>query len=176
VLDIYIDADACSVKEETYKVAARYKLKVIVVANQYINTPLNLNIKMEVVSGGFDAADDWIAETITEGDILITSDILLAKRGVVKKVRVLGPKGNEWDENNIGSALAMRELNSHLRSFGQTGTGPSAMTKKDRSQFLGKLDQIIQAHKQKKISVDDSGIKLINSIDRIKDRPTNNEI
>ncbi len=148
MLDIYIDADACSVKEEIYKVAARYGLKVIVVANQFINTPLNPNIKMEAVSGGFDAADDWIAQKISKGDILITSDILLAERGVAKKARVLGPKGNEWDDGNIGNALAMRELNSHLRALGLAGTGPSAMTKKDRSQFLGKLDQIIQALKR----------------------------
>lgn len=147
-MTIYIDADACTVKNETYKVAARYKLKVFVVANQYLNVPLDPNIEMKVVSGDFDAADDWIAEQITKGDILITSDLLLAERAVKKEARVLGSKGNELDEENIGSALASRELNSHLRQMGQTNTGPSAMTKNDRSKFLGKLDQIIQALKR----------------------------
>ena len=150
LLKIFIDADACAVKEETYKVATRYGLKVVVVANQYINIPLDINISMEVVDGGFDAADDWIIDQIGEGDILITSDILLAKRAIDLKARVLGQKGRELDEENIGAALATRELSSHLRDLGQSGTGPSAMTKKDRSQFLGKLDQIIQALKKSK--------------------------
>jgi len=148
LLDIYIDADACPVKNETYKVAARYGLKVILVANQYMNIPSHPNIRIEVVSGGFDSADNWIAEHITKGDILITSDILLAKMVVTKKACVLGPKGNEWTEENIGSALAMRELNAHLRELGQTRTGPSVMTQKDRSQFLSQLDRIIQALKK----------------------------
>ena len=145
MLDVYIDADACTVKDEVYKVAARYKLKVIVVANQYLNVPLDINIRMQVVDGGFDAADDWIVETITEGDILITSDLLLAARAIQCKARVLGAKGQDLNEENIGSALASRELNSHLRDLGHSNTGPSAMTKKDRSQFLSKLDQVIQA-------------------------------
>lgn len=148
MLDIYIDADACAVKDETYKVAARYGLKVIVVANQYLNVPMDINISMEVVAGDFDAADDWIIEQIKEGDILITSDLLLAERAVKLKARVLGQKGHELDGENIGGALATRELSSHLRDLGQSGTGPSAMNKKDRSQFLGKLDQIIQSLKK----------------------------
>ncbi len=148
MLDIFIDADACSVKKETYKVAARYKLKVYVVANQWMDVPMDINISMQVVDGSFDAADDWIVEHISEGDILITSDIPLAARAVEKKARVLGQKGYEFDQENIGSALANRELSAHLRDLGQTGTGPSAMTPKDRSQFLGKLDQIIQSLKK----------------------------
>lgn len=148
MLDIYIDADACPVKNETYKVSARYGLKVVLVANQFISIPFNSNIRMEVVSGGFDSADNWIYEHITKGDILITSDILLAKMVVTKKARVLSPKGHEWTEENIGSALAMRELNAHLRELGQTRTGPSVMTQKDRSLFLSQLDRIIQALKK----------------------------
>lgn len=148
MLDIYIDADACTVKEETYKVAGRYGLKVFVVANQYLNVPLDPMIEMIVVDGGFDAADDWIAENITKGDILITSDLLLAERAIKNGARVLGQKGQELDEENIGSALASRELNAHLRNLGQTKTGPSAMAKAHRSQFLGQLDQIIQALKR----------------------------
>lgn len=148
MLNIYVDADACSVKNEVFKVAARYGLKVIVVANQYLNLPMDINIQMQVVSGDFDAADDWIVENISRGDILITSDILLADRCIKSEARVLGQKGQELDEENIGSALAARELSSHLRDLGQKNTGPSAMTKADRSRFLSKLDQIIQSLKR----------------------------
>lgn len=143
MLTIFIDADACPVKDETYKVAARYKLKVVVVANQYIQVPLDPNIEMQVVTGGFDSADDWIVEHIQQHDILITSDLLLADRSLKKKARVLGSKGKELDEENIGNVLGARELSSHLRDLGHKG-GPAPMAKNDRSQFLSKLDQIIQ--------------------------------
>jgi uncharacterized protein YaiI (UPF0178 family) len=145
---IYIDADGCAVKDEIYKVAARYKLKVYVVANKALTIPLDPNIQMQVVSGGFDAADDWIAENISKGDILITSDLLLADRAIKRAARVLGPKGRELDEENIGNALGTRELMSHLRNLGNTNTGPAPMAKADRSQFLSKLDQIIQSIKK----------------------------
>ncbi|MCB9026361.1 MAG: YaiI/YqxD family protein [Bdellovibrionaceae bacterium] len=148
MLNIYIDADGCAVKEETYKVAARYQLKVFVVANQNLQIPLNKDIVMKVVSGSFDAADDWIAENIQRGDVLVTSDLILADRCIKKGARVLGPKGRELDEENIGEALASRELSAHLRDLGNTKTGPSIMGKQDRSQFLGKLDQIIQSLKK----------------------------
>ena len=141
---IYIDADACSVKEETYKVAARHRLKVIVVANNYLNVPLEPDIEMKVVAGHFDAADDWIAESITANDILITSDLLLAARALQKKARVVGAKGHELTEENIGSVLGSRELNAHLRNLGHANTGPKPMTKSDRSQFLSTLEQMIQ--------------------------------
>jgi uncharacterized protein len=144
LLNIYIDADGCAVKEETYKVAARYKLKVFVVANKPISIPLDPNIEMQVVDKGFDSADDWIIENIERGDILITSDILLADRALKKESRVLGAKGEEFTEDNIGSVLAMRELHGHLRQMGERG-GPAPMAKNDRSQFLSKLDQIIQS-------------------------------
>lgn len=145
MLQIFIDADGCSVKEETYKVAQRYKLKVLVVANQYLSIPVDPLIEMKVVNGQFDAADDWIADNISAHDILITSDLLLAERAIKKQARVLGPKGRELDEENIGSSLSGRELSVHLRHLGDKKTGPSAMTKQDRSQFLSKLDQIIQS-------------------------------
>lgn len=148
-MKIYIDADACSVKSETFKVAARYRLVTYVVANQYLNVPLDINIRMEVVTGDFDAADDWIAERIEEKDILITSDLLLADRAIKKGARVIGQKGKELDEDNIGGALASRELSAHLRDLGEKGTGPSAMTKADRSNFLSKLDQVIQSNLRK---------------------------
>ena len=145
MLVIYIDADACAVKDEIYKVADRYQLKVFVVANQYIKIPMNINIQMQVVPEGPDAADDWIAEQIQSGDILITSDLLLAERAIQSQARVLGPKGNELDAENIGSILASRELNSQLRDMGNSTGGPAPMAKNDRSKFLSKLDQIIQA-------------------------------
>lgn len=145
MVTVFIDGDGCAVKDETYKVAARYKLKVVLVANKPMHIPLDANIEMKVVSGNFDAADDWIAEKIEANDILITADILLADRAIKKQARVLGPKGKEFTEDNIGHAVGTRELMSHLRNLGQTGTGPAPMSKNDRSQFLSKLDQITQA-------------------------------
>lgn len=142
---IYIDADACPVKDEVYKVAARYKLKVFVVANKAISIPFDSAIEMVEVSHGFDAADDWIVEKVSQRDVVITADILLADRCIKKNARVLGPKGIEFTEDSIGSALATRELMANLRHMGEMRGGPSVMQKKDRSQFLSKLDQIIQS-------------------------------
>lgn len=146
---IFIDADACPVKEETYKVAARYKIKTFVVANQYQNVPLDLLIEMKVVSGNFDAADDWIVEQVTGLDVVVTSDILLADRCVKKQARVINPKGFEFTEDNIGSAVSNRELMQNLRHMGEMRGGPAPMDKKARSEFLGTLDRIIQALKRK---------------------------
>jgi uncharacterized protein YaiI (UPF0178 family) len=100
---------------------------------------------MNVVQGGFDAADDWIVDRVTERDIVVTSDILLAQRCVNKKARALGPNGKEFTEDNVGMAVANRELSHNLRMMGEKRGGPSPMDKKSRSQFLGKLDQIIQS-------------------------------
>jgi len=147
-IKIYVDADACPVKDETFKVAKRYGLITYVVANQYLKVPLDINIRMEAVSGDFDAADDWIAERAGESDVVITSDLLLAERCVANKASVLGPKGNILDEDNIGSAIAGREVATHLRDLGVAGTGPSAFTSKDRSQFLSSLDKVIQSLKK----------------------------
>jgi uncharacterized protein YaiI (UPF0178 family) len=145
VTRIYIDADGCPVKDETFKVASRYKIQVFVVANRYQNIPIDPLIEMKVVSGGFDAADQWIVEQVTASDIVVTSDILLAELCVKKKTRVLNPKGAEFTEDNIGMAVANRELMQNLRHMGERAGGPSAMDKKARSQFLGTLDQIIQS-------------------------------
>lgn len=147
---IYIDADGCPVKDETYKVAGRYQIKVMVVANKAIGVPIDPLIEMHVSDKGFDAADDWIVEKITDKDVVVTADILLADRCLKKGARVIGPKGNEFTEDNIGSAIATRELMQNLRHMGEMRGGPAPMDKKDRSQFLGKLDQIIQALKRKK--------------------------
>ncbi len=145
---IYIDADGCPVKEETFKVADRYNLKVILVANKRLNLPSNPLLEMVVVAGNFDAADDWIVEKIQPNDIVITADILLADRCLKKSARVLGSKGEEFTEDNIGDAVASRELMQNLRHMGEVRGGPSPMDQKARSKFLGKLDQIIQSIKR----------------------------
>ena len=142
---IYIDADACSVKSETYKVAERWQWQVIVVANQYIQTPRSDSIRMVTVEKGDDVADDWIAEKCEPGDVVITSDIPLAARCLEKRVRVLGQKGKEFTEDSIGDALASRELAQNLREMGVMTGGPKPMEQKDRSRFLGKLDQVLVA-------------------------------
>ncbi|WP_413585625.1 YaiI/YqxD family protein [Bdellovibrio sp. HCB274] len=148
MLDIYIDADGCPVKEETYKVAERYQLKVFVVANKYLNVPQDSRIEMVVASSDFDAADDWIVEHAQKGDIVITADILLAERCVKKQVRAIGSKGIEFTEDSIGSAVATRELMQNLRHMGEVRGGPAPMDKKDRSKFLSTLDQVIQQLKR----------------------------
>ncbi|WP_413294856.1 YaiI/YqxD family protein [Bdellovibrio sp. HCB185ZH] len=148
MLDIYIDADGCPVKEETYKVADRYQLKVFVVANKYLNVPQNSRVEMIVASSDFDAADDWIVEHAQKGDIVITADILLAERCVKKQVRAIGSKGIEFTEDSIGSAVATRELMQNLRHMGEVRGGPAPMDKKDRSKFLSTLDQVIQQLKR----------------------------
>lgn len=147
-MKIFIDADACPVKDEVYRVAERYKLEVLVVANQWMNVPMSSLIEMKVVSGNFDAADNWIVEQSEANDIVITADILLADRCVKKSVRVVGPKGEEFTEDNIGSAVAGRELMENLRHMGEMRGGPAPMDKKARSRFLGTLDQVIQSIKR----------------------------
>lgn len=142
---IYIDADGCPVKAETYKVAQRYRIPVRVVANRHTNVPPSPLIAAIVVGKGFDEADDWIAERATAGDIVVTADIPLAARCLKNGARVLGPKGKPFTEDSIGNALASRELSQHLREMGMQTGGPAPMGKKDRSRFLSKLDELINA-------------------------------
>jgi uncharacterized protein YaiI (UPF0178 family) len=144
-MHIFVDADACPVKDEVYRVAQRYSLAVTLVANSWMRVPQNKFIRLEVVSDGFDAADDWIAEQAAQDDIVITADIPLAGRCLTKGARVLGPSGKPFTEDNIGSALATREILSELRDLGEIGGGPPPFSKQDRSLFLQKLDQIINA-------------------------------
>jgi len=158
LLDIYIDADGCPVKDEVYKVAARYDLKVIVVANKIIFVPRSPKIELITVSGGFDAADDWIVEHALLNDIVITSDILLAERCLKNQARVLGAKGVEFTTDSIGSAVASRELMIHLRNMGEVRGGPSPMDKKSFSQFLSTLDQMIHAIKKTNLKI---GLKKV---------------
>lgn len=147
---IYIDADGCPVKDEVYRVAERYQLAVILVANKPLNLPLNPLLEMVVVKGNFDAADDWIVDNCQASDIIITADILLAERCVKKLARVLGHKGDEFTEDNIGSAVASRELMQNLRHMGEVRGGPTPMDKQARSNFLSTLDRIIQSLKKDK--------------------------
>ena len=150
MLTLFIDADGCPVKDETYKVAARYQLKVFVVANKRINVPLHPTVEMIVVSAGPDEADNWIAEKIEIHDICITTDIPLADRCLKKGASVLGARGDEFTEDMIGEALASRELFKELREMGQMGGGPAPFESRDRSKFLSNLDRIIQKIKNKK--------------------------
>ncbi len=143
MIRIFIDADGCPVKDEVYKVAARYDLGVLVVANKQLGLPVHPKIEMVVVKGNFDAADDWIVENGSAKDIVITVDILLANACLKKSMRVLGHKGIEFTEDNIGTAVATRELMQNLRHMGENRGGPAPMDKKAKSQFLAKLDEII---------------------------------
>ncbi|MDF1536038.1 MAG: YaiI/YqxD family protein [bacterium] len=142
---IYIDADACPVKNETYKVAARYSIPVCVVANSWMRIPEGGQVSLQVVEGDFDAADDWIAEQAGPGDIVITGDILLAARCVEAGARVLGTRGREFTEAGIGEAVAMRALKDELRQMGEIRHGPPPMNRKARSRFLSTLDQIVNS-------------------------------
>jgi uncharacterized protein YaiI (UPF0178 family) len=144
-MPIYIDADACPVKEEVYRVARRYQIKVFVVANAPIRVPADDLVELVVVRGGFDAADDRIVESLVAGDIVITTDIPLADRCLRCGARVLGPKGVEFTEDAIGEALATRALLDMLRQSGSFGGGPAPFAKADRSRFLAKLDELIHA-------------------------------
>lgn len=144
VKTIYVDADACPVKDEVYRVATRYRWRVFVVANTYIQTPRSNLIFLLVVGKGEDVADDAIAERVEEGDIVVTADIPLAARTLEKGGLAVGPRGKEFLPASIGDALAGRELSSHLREMGVMTGGPPPMGKKERSRFLGKLDELIQ--------------------------------
>jgi uncharacterized protein len=145
--DIYVDGDACPVREEVYRVAARLSLKVFVVSNgsRPIRPVRDPNISMVVVSEGADKADDWIVERITSADVCVTSDIPLASRCLAKGARAVSPIGKPWTPDNIGNALAGREIARHLREIGAGSGGPPPITKADRSRFLGALDQAVQA-------------------------------
>ena len=145
MLHVFIDADACPVKEEVYRVAGRYRLQVTLVANSWMRTPDEPSIALEVVEGGLDVADDWIAEHVQPQDIVITADIPLASRCLKKGARVIGPSGRPFTDENIGEAVATRDLLSDLRAGGETTGGPPPLKKSDRSLFLQKLDEVIQA-------------------------------
>jgi uncharacterized protein YaiI (UPF0178 family) len=150
LLGIFIDADGCPVKQEVYRVAKRYGLKVTLVSNSRMGTPQEDWLEVVVVDGQFNAADDWIAEHVSENDIVITGDIPLASRCLEKDARVLGPSGRIFTKESIGEALASRELLSHLRDLGTITGGPAPFEKRDRSRFLQRLDETIQVLRRRK--------------------------
>ena len=145
LLDIFIDADGCPVKQEVYRVAKRYGLKVTLVSNSRMRTPQEDWLEVVIVDGQFNAADDWIVEHVRENDIVVTGDIPLASRCLEKDARVIGLSGRLFTKESIGDALATRELLSHLRDLGTITGGPPPFEKRDRSRFLQRLDETIQA-------------------------------
>ena len=144
MLTLYIDADACPVKDEVYRVARRYRMAVKVVANAPLRVPTDPLVEL-VVRPGFGAADDWIAEQAGPGDIVVTADVPLAARCLARDARVLDPKGRAFTDNDIGAALATRDLMDELRQTGVVTGGPAPMTPRDRSRFLSKLDEAVNA-------------------------------
>jgi uncharacterized protein len=145
MLEIFVDADACPVKDEIYRVAGRYGLKTWVVTNGWLRVPDAPLISLIVVTEGRDRADDWIAERIGEGDIAITADVPLADRCVKRGARVIAPNGRPFTEASIGTDLATRNLLTSLREAGEIRGGGRPFTKQDRSRFLGALDAAIHA-------------------------------
>jgi uncharacterized protein YaiI (UPF0178 family) len=144
-MTIYIDADGCPVKNEVYRVAKRFGLKVYLVSNSRMGIPQGELFELVIVNGGFNAADDWIVEQVRDNDIVVSSDIPLAARCLEKGARVIDPKGRVFSRETIGDALANRELMAYLRDMGDVTGGPAPFEKRDRSRFLQGLDEVIQA-------------------------------
>ena len=145
---LYIDADACPVKDEAVRVAERHGLEIYFVSNAYMRLPEGPLIKRVVVPDGADVADDWIAERADKGDIVVTADIPLASRCLKAGARVIGNTGKPFTEANIGQALAMREFSRHLRETGESKGYNASFTRQDRSQFLQALENAVQAAKR----------------------------
>jgi uncharacterized protein YaiI (UPF0178 family) len=145
---LYIDADACPVKDEAVRVAERHGLAVRFVSNSWMRLPEGPLIGRVVVSDGPDAADDWIAARAGTGDVVVTADIPLAARCLAAGARVIGPTGRPFTQDNIGTALAMRDLSRHLRETGESKGTHAGFTRADRSRFLQALEQAVQAIKR----------------------------
>jgi uncharacterized protein YaiI (UPF0178 family) len=144
VIEIFVDGDACPVKDETYVVATRYGVRVALVANSRIGVPPGLGVELVLVEQGPDAADDWIAAHVQPGDVVVTADIPLAARCLAEGARVLGTNGRVFSEDSIGDLVATRDLKDQLRSAGVGTGGPPPMSGRDRSRFLAKLDELVQ--------------------------------
>lgn len=145
---IYIDADACPVKDEAIRVAMRHRLTITLVANQGSRPTRDPMIRYVYVPYGADAADDWIVEQLTPADIVVTSDIPLASRALEIGAQVMGPNGKRFTEESIGMALAMRQLKQHLRETGESRGLNAEFTARDRSQFLSSLDEAVTRAKR----------------------------
>ena len=148
MVDIYIDADACPVKDETVRVATRHNLKTYMVSDGGIRPSQNALVELVIVTQGADAADDWIAEHIQKADICITNDIPLAARCLEQGALAIKPNGEKFTQNSIGMALANRELMASLRERGEITGGPRPYSKSDRSEFLNSLETAVQAAKR----------------------------
>ena len=142
-ISILVDADACPVKEEIYRVAFRHMVRVQIVSNSRLRVPEHPLVERVVVHGGFDAADDWIVEHATGASLVVTSNILLAERALKAGATVLSPTGKKFDLGNIGNAVATRALMDHLRAGGEQIGGPPAFAKADRSRVLSALDEAL---------------------------------
>ena len=142
---IYVDADACPVKDEVYRVAARYAVPVVLVANSRMRVPDGGGVRLVLVAGGrLDSADDWIAERAGPADIVVTADIPLASRCIAAGARAIDPRGRVYTEDSVGDALATRNLMADLREAGTiSGGGPAPLGKRERSLFLQKLDELV---------------------------------
>ena len=149
MLDIYVDGDACPVKEEVVRVAERHNLEVYMVSNSGLRPVRNKKIHMIKVDAGADVADDWIAERASDGDIAITADILLADRCIKNEATVLSPAGKPFTDDNIGNAVAGRNLSAHLRETGEISGHNPSFSKQDRSRFLQALENAIQSIKRR---------------------------
>ena len=147
---IFVDADACPVKDEVYRVAARYRLRVHVVANAFIRVPKDPLIVLKVVDAGPDIADDWIIEHAQPNDIVVTADIPLADRVLKARALAIGPNGKPFTPDSIAGALATRSIMEHLRSTGETTGGPKPFAAADRSRFLQALDEAV--HRARRMS------------------------
>jgi len=145
LIKIYVDADGCPVKNEVFRVAHRYGLRVYVVSNSRLRIPQEALFELVIVNERFDAADDWIVEHVNENDVAVSGDIPLAARCLEKGARILDPRGRVFTEDSIGAALANRDLMAYLREMGNITRGPAPFEKGDRSRFLRHLDDVIQA-------------------------------
>jgi uncharacterized protein YaiI (UPF0178 family) len=144
LIEIFVDGDGCPVKDETYVVATRYGVPVALVANSPIYVPEGFGVEMIVVAAGPDVADDWIAEHVQAGDVVVTADLPLAARCLAAGARVLGTNGREFERESIGDLLATRDLKSQLREVGVMSGGPPPISGRDRSRFQSKLDELVQ--------------------------------
>lgn len=148
MLNIYVDGDSCPVKEEILRVSMRHKLEVYFVSNKWTPQVMGPNVHKILVKAGADAADDWIAEHIAKDDIAITADILLAERCLKANAYVISPQGKNFNDDNIGITVAMRNLHTHLRETGEIFSYNASFSKQDRSRFLQNLELVIQKIKR----------------------------
>jgi uncharacterized protein YaiI (UPF0178 family) len=146
---IYVDADACPVKAEALRVAARHGLPIHIVSNSWMRLDDHPLIRRVIVAEGPDAADDWIAARVTASDVVVTADILLAARCVKAGAQCIGPAGKPFTDANIGTAVAMRNLQQHLRETGESRGFNAAFTPRDRSRFLEAMEHAVQAAKRR---------------------------